>query len=202
MQKQRGLNDFHSNHLIFPSYLHSIISGGSPLRTLLGKKKLASVCMTKEFYQTVTINGVNLFLLKYQLDKISLEVFHMTQVILPSYLFGSFFLYNSPSELFHSLTFPEEEYSDRIIGCDSKPLWTLDPANPIYGITMHTHVWVHKCINTLTDLQYTPYLFNLMLKMRFVRAFEYPIQLLRLYGNRRKQRISRTRFPKVPLEYI
>lgn len=55
MQKQYGLNDFHSNHLISPSYLHNI-SGCSTLRTLLReKKKVASICMTKEFYHTVTI---------------------------------------------------------------------------------------------------------------------------------------------------
>ena len=139
MQKQYGLNDFHSNHLLFSSYLHTI-SGGSPLRTLLRKKKLASVCITKKFYYTVTINGVTLFPPRYQLDKVSWEVFHMTQGILSSYLCGSSVLYNSLSRLFHTLTFPEEEYLDKIFGCNSKPLQTLDPANPIYSIPMHTHV--------------------------------------------------------------
>lgn len=145
---------------------------------------------------------MTLFLARYQLDKVSLEVFRMTWSILSSYLFGSLILCNSPSELFHSLTFPEEKYLDKIIGYNSMPLQTLDPDNPIYSIPMHTHICVHKCINTLTDLQYTQFLSNLMLKMRLVRAFEYPVQLLRVFGNRRKQRISRIRVPKAPLEYI
>lgn len=102
MQKQYGLNDFHSNHLIFPSYLYSIISGGSPRGPYWGKK-MVNICMTKEFYHRVTINSVNLFLPRCQLDKISLKIFHMTLGILPSYLFGFLILYKRLSELFHSL---------------------------------------------------------------------------------------------------
>lgn len=92
---------------------------------------MASLCVTKEFYHTVTISGVNLFLPRYQLDKISFEVFHTTQGIPPNYLFGYLIPYNRPSELFYSLCLPEKEYSDKIIGCDSKPPQNLEPASPI-----------------------------------------------------------------------
>lgn len=101
---------------------------------------------------------------RWQLAKISLEIFYGTQVILPYYLTLQFSITTS-LKFFHSLNFPEQEYSDEIPGDSSMSPQTPDIVNFFHISHMYKLTCMYKCKNTLATLQHAVYLFNLMLRI-------------------------------------
>lgn len=148
-------------HLIFLFSPHSIISGSPKLKTLL-RKKLLSLSMTKGFYNTVIINDVCQQMATCQ----SIFGAILWDTSYPSLLFGTLILYITTFlKFFHSLDFPEQEYSDKITRDSSKSPQTLAIVNFFHISHMYKLICMYKCKNTLATLQHAIYLFNLMLRI-------------------------------------
>lgn len=127
------------------------MSCGPSLRTIL-RKNLAGICMTKEFYCTVAINDVNLLFPRYQLGKISLKVFHVTQSITSNNL-APWFSITICQNYFTPYAFQRGNIQVRSLGATlSRRKLLIQPIPFTSSTCTHTHICVYKCICTLADL--------------------------------------------------